>query len=228
MQRIILCHLVSLQCCWHFFGLESWNVRCNMSHMKSCFWTEKPCKFEGRCHCLCIVPVSGGSNLVYFHLTKAWATPKCFITLLGHEYLELFLFPSPGVGCASELTITTDKNTECYPDICHGCLFCRNEMTDWKTHWQLFFWCLRRLVICYERRVSIYYRFGEYWHRSRGFDVRRCQRFRVNLKQLWATLFFSSFPFFSSSFYSYLTQITLWFNLNVLELFFPYGIFSVS
>lgn len=108
---------------------------------------------------------------------------KCFITLSRLECLDLFLVPSLGVGCASELTITTDKNTECYWDICHGCLLFQDEMADWKTHWQWVLWCFRCIVICYERRVSIYYIFGACWHRGRGFDVGRCQRFRLALKQ---------------------------------------------
>lgn len=168
----------------------SWNIRCNGSQMKSCLWTEKAWKFEGRCHRLCILPACGKTNPVYFYLTKAWAPPKVFYHSSQAGMFGCLRVPSLGVGCASELTITTDKNTERYRGICHGCLLFRDEMADWKTPWQWFLWCFRRMVICYERRVSIYYIFGECWHKSRGFDVGRCQRFRFNLKQSWAELLF--------------------------------------
>lgn len=123
-------------------------------------------------------------NLLYFSLTKAMSRhPKCFITLPRLVGLELFPVSPLSVGCASELTITTDKNTECNQDMCHGCLLFRDEMADWKTPWQWSLWCFSCMVICYEGRVSIYYRFGECWHRSRDFDVGRCQRFRFTIIQ---------------------------------------------
>lgn len=77
-QRTILCSLVACQCCCHFFGLKSWNTGCSGSHMKSRLWTEKPCEFEARCHCLCILAASREHNLVYFHLTKVWVSPGYF------------------------------------------------------------------------------------------------------------------------------------------------------
>lgn len=164
---------------------RSWNIRCDGSHMKSCLWTEKA-KAVWRQMSLLVPSTSRRekTNLVYFYLTKAMSRhPKCFITLPRLEGLELFPVPSLGVGCASELTITTDKNTDCNQDMCHGCLLFRDEMADWKTHWQWSLWCFSCILICYEGRVSIYYRFGECWHGSRGFDVDRCQRFRSTVMQ---------------------------------------------